>query len=217
MFSACWRAASVTDRTTLARGNTWPGHRCMPDHPPTRSEERTLRRLASARHAPASLIQPARIITASWDGASVTELAQRLGCHLKTVYKWLHRFNAAQGIDGLADLPRPGLLRRLTEHERGRVIQLTRAEPPGRLHQGGEGLLALTGPGCWSSGSGPGCLTWSCETSASRSWGGRVPRTYDAEFRRRVVELVRAGRPVRVVAAELGWPRRRCTGGRLRT
>jgi putative transposase len=31
-----------------------------------------------------------------------------------------------------------------------------------------------------------------------------VPRTYDAEFRRRVVALVRAGRPVRVVAAELG-------------
>jgi putative transposase len=31
-----------------------------------------------------------------------------------------------------------------------------------------------------------------------------VPRTYDPEFRRRVVELVRAGRPVRLVAAELG-------------
>jgi transposase len=31
-----------------------------------------------------------------------------------------------------------------------------------------------------------------------------VPRTYDPEFRRRVVELVWAGRPVRVVAAELG-------------
>jgi transposase-like protein len=31
-----------------------------------------------------------------------------------------------------------------------------------------------------------------------------VPRTYDAEFRRRVVELVLAGRPVRVVAVELG-------------
>jgi transposase-like protein len=30
-----------------------------------------------------------------------------------------------------------------------------------------------------------------------------VPRTYDPEFRRRVVELVRAGRPVRMVAAEL--------------
>ena len=31
-----------------------------------------------------------------------------------------------------------------------------------------------------------------------------MPRSYDPEFRRRVVELVRAGRPVRVVAAELG-------------
>jgi putative transposase len=31
-----------------------------------------------------------------------------------------------------------------------------------------------------------------------------VPQTYDPEFRRRVLELVRAGRPVRVVAAELG-------------
>jgi transposase len=31
-----------------------------------------------------------------------------------------------------------------------------------------------------------------------------VPRIYDPEFRRRVVKLVRAGRPVRVAAAELG-------------
>jgi transposase len=110
--------------------------------PATPAEERTLRRLASARHAPASLIQRARIITASWDGATVAELADRLGCHPKTVYRWLHRFNAAQGIDGLADLPRPGVPRRLTEHERGRIIALARTQPPGRLQQGGEGLLA---------------------------------------------------------------------------
>ena len=31
-----------------------------------------------------------------------------------------------------------------------------------------------------------------------------MPRTYDPEFRRRVIDLVRAGRPVRAVAAELG-------------
>ena len=31
-----------------------------------------------------------------------------------------------------------------------------------------------------------------------------MPRTYDPEFRRRVLELVRAGRPVRVVAVQLG-------------
>jgi transposase len=104
------------------------------------AEERTLRKLASARHAPASLIQRARIITGSWDGASVAELAERLGCHPKTVYKWLHRFNA-HGLDGLADLPRPGLPRRLSEHQRGRIIALARSQPPGRLVQGGEGLL----------------------------------------------------------------------------
>ncbi len=115
--------------------------------PPTDpAEERTLRKLAAARHAPASLIQRARIITASWDGASVPELAQRLGCHPKTVYKWLHRFNQAHGIDGLADLPRPGLPRRITETERGRIIQLARSQPPGRLQQGGEGLLPPAQP-----------------------------------------------------------------------
>jgi transposase len=114
--------------------------------PPTDpAEERTLRKLANARHAPASLIQRARIVTASWDGASVPELAEGLGCHPKTVYKWLHRFNA-QGLDGLGDLPRAGLPRRITETERGRIIALARSAPPGRLHQGGEGLLAPDQP-----------------------------------------------------------------------
>ena len=96
--------------------------------PPTDpAEERRLRKLAAARHAPASWIQRARIITGSWDGASVPELAQRLGCHPKTVYKWLHRFNQTHGLDGLADLPRAGLPRRLTEHQRGRIAALVQA------------------------------------------------------------------------------------------
>ena len=79
------------------------------------------------------------------------------------------------------------------------------------------GGVATDGPRLLSIGSGPWLLNWSCETGGVRSRGGRVPRTYDPDFRRRVVELVRAGRPVRVVAAELGWPKPRCTGGRLRT
>jgi transposase len=110
------------------------------------TEERRLRKLAAARHAPASLIQRARIISGSWDGASVAELARSSGCHPKTVYKWLHRFNQAHGLDGLADLPRAGLPRRITETERGRIIALARSAPPGRLHQGGEGLLAPDQP-----------------------------------------------------------------------
>ena len=114
--------------------------------PPTDlAEERTLRKLAGARHAPASWIQRARLITASWDGASLAELAQSLGCHPTTVSKWLHRFNT-DGLDGLADLPRPGVPRRMSEHERGRSIALARTEPPGRLQQGGEGLLAPDQP-----------------------------------------------------------------------
>ncbi len=140
--------------------------------PPTDpAEERTLRRLASARHAPASLIQRARIITASWDGAGVAELAERLGCHPKTVYKWLHRFNETHGIDGLADRPRPGLPRRLTETERGRIIQLARTEPPGRLHQGGEGLVAPAQP------EAPAHWTLDALAQAAQAEGIRVGRS----------------------------------------
>jgi transposase len=139
--------------------------------PPTDpAEERRLRKLAASRHAPASLIQRARIITASWDGASVGEVAASLGCHPKTVSKWLHRFNA-DGLDGLADLPRPGAPRRLTEHERGRIIQLARSEPPGRLYQGGEGLLA--------PGQPEAPAHWTLDTLAERAQaeGIRVGRS----------------------------------------
>jgi transposase len=135
------------------------------------AEERALRKLATARHAPASLIQRARIVTASWDGASVRELAERLGCHPKTVYKWLHRFNQAPGLDGLADLPRPGLPRRLTEHERGRIIALARAQPPGRLHQGGEGLGAPANP------QAPAHWTLDALAEAAQAEGIRVGRS----------------------------------------
>jgi transposase len=134
------------------------------------AEERTLRRLASARHAPASWVQRARIVTGSWDGASVGELAQRLGCHPKTVYKWLHRFNTG-GVDALADLPRPGVPRRISEHQRGRIIALARSQPPGRLAQGGEGLRAPDQP------EAPATWTLDTLTQAARAEGIRVGRS----------------------------------------
>jgi transposase len=134
------------------------------------AEERTLHKLATARHAPASWIQRARIITGSWDGATVTELAERLGCRTKTVYKWLHRFNA-HGLDGLADLPRPGVPRRISEHDRGRIIALARSKPPGRLVQGGEGLRAPADP------KAPPHWTLDALTQAARAEGIRVGRS----------------------------------------
>jgi hypothetical protein len=99
------------------------------------AEERTIRKLAGARHAPGDWIQRARMIAHSWDGLGTTQIADQLGCHPQTVRERLHRFNA-EGVDGLGDRPGPGRPRRLTETERGRIIALARSQPPGRLHQG---------------------------------------------------------------------------------
>src|SRR5204862_4115633 len=75
-----------------------------------------------------------------WAGLHITAIAARLGCHAKTVRRWLHRFNA-DGLDGLADRPIPGRPRRLTEHERGRIIALARSDPPGRPQRSAGGDL----------------------------------------------------------------------------
>jgi transposase len=109
--------------------------------PADAAEERRIRRLAHARHAPASWLQRARIVTLSWDGAQVGQIAEALDCHPRTVYRWLHRFNAG-GLDGLGDLPRSGRPRRLSELDRGRVIALVASDPPGRLRRQADGTLA---------------------------------------------------------------------------
>jgi transposase len=113
--------------------------------PSDTTEERRIRRLAHARHAPASWLQRARIITLSWDGAQVGQIAAQLGCHQRTVYRWLHRFNQG-GIDDLGDLPRSGRPPRLSELERGRVIALVASDPPGRLRRQPDGTLGLDRP-----------------------------------------------------------------------
>ena len=109
------------------------------------AEARTIRKLAGARHAPGDWIARARMIAHSWDGLRTTQIAELLGCHPQTVRERLHRFNA-EGVDGLDDRPGPGRPRRLSETERGRIIALARSAPPGRLRQGGEGLLAPDQP-----------------------------------------------------------------------
>lgn len=96
------------------------------------SEEAKVRRLAGARHAPADWILRARIVALSWGGLRVPAIARQLGCHEKTVRKWLHRFND-QGLDGLGDRPGCGRKRRITEDERSRIIALVKLTPPGRL------------------------------------------------------------------------------------
>ena len=134
------------------------------------AEERTIRKLAGARHAPGDWIRRARMIAHSWDGLGTTQIADQLGCHPQTVRERLHRFNA-EGVDGLGDRPGPGRPRRLSETERGRIIALARSAPPGRLHQGGEGLLPPAQP------LAPAHWTLYPLTSAALAEGIRVGRS----------------------------------------
>jgi transposase len=94
-------------------------------------EERDVRRLAGARHAPGDWIQRAQIVALSWDGLRPAAIADTVGCHPETVRRRLHRFNA-EGIDGLGDRPGPGRRPRLTEDERSRIVALVKTVPPGR-------------------------------------------------------------------------------------
>lgn len=116
------------------------------------AEEKSIRKLAGARHAPADWILRARIVSLSWEGLRVPGIAEQLGCHEQTVRRWLVRFNAA-GVDGLADLGGQGRKRRLTEEERSRLIGLVKQPPPGRPVRDETGELTVTeetGPPEWT-------------------------------------------------------------------
>src|SRR5258707_5821235 len=104
-------------------------------------EERNIRKLAGARHAPADWSERARIVALSWDGLGVPAIAEQLGCHPKKARRWLHRFSA-EGIDGLGDRPGAGRKRRITEAERSAIIALARSAPPGRLARDAAGELS---------------------------------------------------------------------------
>jgi transposase len=134
-------------------------------------EERQVRKLAGARHAPADWITRARIVVASWDGMAVPVIAERLGCHPETVRRRLHRFNA-EGIDGLGDRPGSGRRPRISEAERSRIIALVKTTPPGR---------PVTGP--WAEGLAAAAedraAVWTLDTlaSAARAAGIDVHRS----------------------------------------
>jgi transposase len=82
------------------------------------------------------------MIAGSWDGLRTTAIAAELGCHPQTVRERIVRFNA-EGIDGLGDRPGSGRKPRLTEQERGALIALACAVPPGKLVRLGDELAAV--------------------------------------------------------------------------
>jgi transposase len=110
------------------------------------AEERQVRKLAASRHAPGDWILRARMIARSWDGLRTTAIAAALGCHPQTVRERIARFNVA-GLGGLGDRPGPGRKPRLTETERGAIIALAGAVPPGQLTRQPDGSLAARDDG----------------------------------------------------------------------
>jgi transposase len=84
-------------------------------------EERKIRKLARARHAPGDRILRARMITASRRGLHTTAIATELGCHPQTVRERLARFNA-EALDGPGDRPISGRPPRLAEDERSAIV-----------------------------------------------------------------------------------------------
>jgi transposase len=115
-------------------------------------EERVIRRLAAARHAPKDTIMRAGIVATSWGGLTPTEISVRFDCHYETVRRWINRYNG-HGIDGLDDAKGRGRKHRISENERSRIIALVKQVPPGRPVTTSWGELQAadeTKPGVWT-------------------------------------------------------------------
>jgi transposase len=70
----------------------------------------------------------AHAILLSHQGTSVVELVRIFQTNRTTIGLWLDRWEA-EGLDGLADKPRPGSPPKLTEAEHARVLELLKQSP----------------------------------------------------------------------------------------
>ncbi|MEV7012254.1 helix-turn-helix domain-containing protein [Streptosporangium sp. NPDC051022] len=134
-------------------------------------EERKIRKLAGARHAPADWIRRARIIALSWERLRVPQIARELGCAEKTVRYRLARFNT-EGLNGLGDRPGVGRKRRISEAERSQIIALVRTQPAGRPTRD-----QATGELAAADEAGTGAWTLDSLTAAAHEMGIAVERS----------------------------------------
>jgi transposase len=133
-------------------------------------EERKIRKLAGARHAPADWIRRAQIIALSWDGRRVPVIAAALGCSEKAVRYRLARFTA-EGLDGLGDRPGAGRKPRIGQAQRSQLIALVASPPPGRLVRDDTGALVA------SDATGAAVWTLDALTAAARAAGIDLARS----------------------------------------
>src|SRR3954452_6014267 len=135
-------------------------------------EERKIRKLAGARHAPADWIRRAQMIALSWDGLRVPAIAQALGCSQKAVRHRLARF-AADGLDGLGDRPGVGRKPRIGQEQRSRLIALVASPPRGRRQRDAAGELVAT------DATGPAVWPLDALTAAARAAGIDIARSQE--------------------------------------
>jgi transposase len=95
----------------------------------TDEERATLERWARRRTSSQALASRCRIVLACAEGLSNVAAAARLGVHPATVGKWRGRF-ARRRLEGLADEPRPGTPRTITDEDVERVVVKTLEETP---------------------------------------------------------------------------------------
>jgi transposase len=94
------------------------------------SDERaTLERWSRRRSSAQALALRCRIVLACAEGASNTQVAERLGVSRPTVTKWRARF-VTRRLEGLVDEPRPGAPRTITDEQVERVVVKTLEETP---------------------------------------------------------------------------------------
>jgi transposase len=113
------------------------------------AERASLKALSRKRTASQSLAERARVVLACADEGGVAPLARvaaRTGVSRETVRKWRVRF--AQGrMDALADAPRPGAMRRITDEQVEALVTRTLTEKgPGQdSHWSTRTMAAETG------------------------------------------------------------------------
>ncbi len=95
----------------------------------TVEENNRLVEWARRRKTAQALALRARIVMACAEGATNTEVSQRLRVTLQTVGKWRQRF-VDQRLDGLLDAPRPGQPRKITDAKVEEVLAMTLERRP---------------------------------------------------------------------------------------
>ena len=98
-------------------------------------ERQVLEGWARRRKTSQALALRSRIVLASAEGATNTQVAADLGISRTTVVKWRSRF-LRDRLEGLADEPRPGAPRKISDEQVERVITATleQAPPGGDTH-----------------------------------------------------------------------------------